>query len=95
MNGAQPGIVMPAHPKVGDRYRQQYLANVAEDIGQVSALEQTVTVPSGTYTGCVRTREWSMLDSCTSKKWYAKGVGLVRDESTDGEVSNLISLTRK
>ena len=36
-----------------------------------------------------------MLDSGTSKKWYAKGVGLVRDESTDGEVSNLISLTRK
>ena len=95
LNGAQPGIVMPARPKVGDRYRQEYLANVAEDIGQVSALDQTVTVPAGTYNGCVRTREWSMLESGTSKKWYAKGIGLVRAESTDGEVSTLVSFTRK
>ncbi len=93
--GAQPGIVMPAHPKIGERYRQEYLANVAEDIGQIAALDETVTVPGGTFAGCVRTREWSMLDSGTSKKWYAKGVGLVRAESTDGEVSTLISLTRK
>ena len=93
--GAQPGIVMPAHPKIGERYRQEYLANVAEDIGQIAALDETVTVPCGTYAGCVRTREWSMLDSGTSRKWYAKGVGLVRAESTDGEVSSLISLTRK
>ena len=95
VNGAQPGIVMPGHPKVGDRYRQEYLASVAEDIGQIAALDETVAVPLGSYKGCVRTREWSMLDSGTSKKWYAKGIGLVRAESTDGEVSTLVSLTRK
>jgi hypothetical protein len=95
VNDAQPGIVMPGRPKVGDRYRQQYLANVAEDIGQITALNESVTVPSGTYGSCIRTREWSMLESGTSKKWYAKGVGLVRSESTDGEVSTLISVTRK
>lgn len=95
VNGAQPGIVMPANPRVGERYRQEYLANIAEDIGQIAALDETVTVPLGTYKGCVRTREWSMLESGTSKKWYAKGVGLVRAESTDGEVTTLVSLTRK
>ena len=95
VKGAQPGIVMPARPKIGERYRQEYLANVAEDIGQIAALDEAVTVPTGTYTGCVRTREWSMLESGTSKKWYAKGVGLVRAESTDGEVSTLVSFTRK
>jgi len=95
VNGAQPGIVMPARPKVGDRYRQQYMANVAEDIGQITALNESVTVPAGAYGGCLKTREWSMLESVTSKKWYAKGVGLVRSESTDGEVSTLISVARK
>ena len=95
VNGAQPGIAMPANPRVGERYRQEYLANIAEDIGQIVALDETATVPSGTYKGCVRTREWSMLESGTSKKWYAKGVGLVRAESTDGEVTTLVSLTRK
>ena len=95
VNGAQPGIVMPAHPRIGERYRQEYHSGVAEDISQIVALDETVTVASGTYKGCVRTREWSMLESGTSKKWYAKGVGLVRAESTDGEVTTLVSLTRK
>ena len=95
VQGAQPGVVMPARPKVGDRYRQEYLAGVAEDIGQIAALDEAVTVPGGNYTSCVRTREWSMLDSGTSKKWYAKGVGLVRAEDTAGEVSALVSVTRR
>lgn len=95
VNGAQPGIVMPARPAVGERFRQEFLANVAEDIGQIAALGEAMTVPFGAFIGCVRIREWSMLESGTSRKWYAKGVGLVRAESTDGEVSTLISVTRK
>ena len=95
VQGAQPGIMMPAHPAVGDRYRQEFQPDVAEDIGQIAALDETVTVPGGTFKACVRTREWSMLESGTSRKWYAKGTGLVRAESTDGEVSTLLSITRK
>src|SRR3954454_1433848 len=30
VNGAKPGIYMPAHPQVGDSYRQEYLAGEAE-----------------------------------------------------------------
>jgi hypothetical protein len=95
VKGAQPGIVMPAHPRVGERYRMEYAANEAEDVGRIAALDETVTVPFGTFKECVRTREWSMLESGTSTKWYAKGVGLVRDESASGEVATLISLTRE
>ena len=95
VRGAQPGILMPAQPKVGDRFRQEYLANEAEDIGQIVALGETVAVPFGSFQRCVRTREWSMLESGTTKKWYAHGVGFVRSESTGGEVSVLISITRK
>jgi hypothetical protein len=36
-----------------------------------------------------------MLESGTSKKWYARGVGLVRAECTGGEVSVLLSITRR
>ena len=95
VKGAQPGIVMPAHPRVGERYRMEYAASEAEDVGRIAALDETITVPFGTFKECVRTREWSMLESGTSTKWYAKGVGLVRDESASGEVSVLVSLTRK
>lgn len=95
VKGAQPGIVMPARPRVGERYRMEYAANEAEDVGRIAALDETITVPFGTFKECVRTREWSMLESGTSTKWYAKGVGLVRDESASGEVATLISLTRE
>src|SRR5262249_1645392 len=88
----QPGIVMPANPTPGPPYRQAYLPNVVEDMGQVAALGETVTVPLGTYSGCIRTKEWSMLESGNDRKWYAKGVGLIRAESTAGEVMTLVSL---
>jgi len=91
-NNGQPGMIMPAHPAPGPAYRQAYLANRVEDMGQVTALNETVTVPFGTFSGCVRTKEWSMLESGTDKKWYAKGVGLVRAESTGGEVMTLVSV---
>ena len=35
VNGALPGIIMPAHPQVGDQYRQEYAKGVAEDTGEV------------------------------------------------------------
>ena len=92
---AQPGIMMPAHPRVGERYRMEFAANEAEDIGLIAALDETVTVATNTFKNCGRTREWSLLESGTSTKWYAKGVGLVRAESTAGDVTTLISVTRK
>src|SRR5437870_137502 len=55
IQGAQPGIVMPGHPTLGPPYRQQYARNVAEGMAQIVATNETVTVPAGTFTGCVKT----------------------------------------
>ena len=95
MKGAQPGIIMPASPKPGQPYRQEYLAGEAEDMGQVVATGESVTVPHGTYKDCVKTKDWSLLESGREHKWYAKGVGLVRAESSSGEVATLISVEKK
>lgn len=94
VNG-QPGIIMPAHPAAGAPYREEYSPNVAEDMGQVVAVNESVTVPFGSFTGCVRTKEWSMLESGTEKKWYAKGIGEIRIESARGEVMSLISVKKE
>jgi len=95
VGGAQPGIIMPAQPKPGQPYYQEYSLGVAEDIGQIVAVGESVTVPYGSFSGCVRTREWSLLESGSEKKWYAPGVGLVRTESTAGEVAKLVSVTHE
>jgi len=95
VNGAQPGIIMPAQPKPGEPYRQEYGHGVAEDMGQIVATGETVTVPAGTYTDCVKTKEWSLLESGNEHKWYAKGVGCIKELSTAGDVVELISVAHE
>jgi len=90
----QPGIIMPGEPKIGEIFRQEYGPGHAEDMGQVVAHGQVVTVPAGTYRDCLKTKEWSLLESGHENKWYAKGVGVVRTVSTDKEVAVLVSVTR-
>ena len=63
-------------------------------MGQVVALNESVTVPAGTFTDCVRTKEWSLLEPGDEYKWYAKGVGVVKEEATDGTVAELLSITK-
>jgi len=94
VGGAQPGVIMPAYPQPGAPYRQEYLAGVAEDMGQIVAVGETVTVPHGNYRDCVRTKDWTPLEKGSEKKWYARGVGVVRTEATDGEVAVLVGMTR-
>ncbi len=95
VKSALPGVIMLGNPKPGEPYRQEYLAGEAEDMAQVVAVGETVTVPAGTYKDCVKTKDWSMLESGHEFKWYAKGVGLVRSESSAGEVTTLSSISKK
>ena len=79
VNGASPGIVMEAHPKVGDFYRQEFLLNNAEDSAGVLDLNQTVTVPAGTFHHCLETAEITGLEpGALEHKFYAPGVGNVQ-----------------
>ena len=47
VDGALPGIVMPAAPEVGDTYRQEFDRGEAEDLAEVVRLAATETVPFG------------------------------------------------
>src|SRR5262245_58370960 len=52
--GALPGIVMEAHPHVGDKYAQECAPSVAQDMAQVQSVSQSVTVPYGSYDDVLR-----------------------------------------
>jgi len=93
VDGALPGFIMLADPQVGDAYRQEYLAGEAEDVAEVVALNATATVAAGMFTGCVKTREVSVVDrSYEEFKYYCPGIGLVLEEAEDERVE-LISYT--
>jgi hypothetical protein len=93
IDGAQPGIMMPANPLPGAPYRTEYYAGEAEDMAQVIATIESVTVPAGRYSPSLETREWSLLEPGSEKKWYARGVGFIRSVSEDGEVTELLSVS--
>lgn len=80
VDGAKPGIQMLANPQVGMAYRQEYFFNEAEDEAEVVETGLTVTVPFGTFTNCVRTKEWTELDpDVVGYKYYAPGTGLIKE----------------
>jgi len=76
VDGAEPGIMMVKEPKPGGPFYQEYYAGHAEDMTQFVALNQSVTVPYGTFADCIKTKEWSMLESGYENKWYCKGLGV-------------------
>ena len=97
VKGAIPGIIMKADPKVGDRYQQEYLKGEAEDMAEVLALDVSVTVPTGSFTGVLRTKEWTPLEPrVEEEKFYAPGIGLIRVEVVKGGsgAENLVEITQ-
>jgi hypothetical protein len=80
VGGAQAGVIMPAHPKVGLRYRQEYSKGQAEDRAEVVSLREQVEVPFGHFRrgAVLTTRELNPLEpKVLEYKFYARGIGPV------------------
>lgn len=95
VDGAKPGIIMKANPQLGDSYKQEYYKGEAEDMAEVVSLGEAVTVPFGTFTDCVKTREWSPLEPDLNEyKFHCTEVGgLALEVVVDGgERVELISV---
>ena len=76
VDGAKPGIIMPADPKVGESYRQEYYPGEAMDMARVLSLNESVTVPYGSFDHVLETKEWTPLQpGFSEKKYYVRGVG--------------------
>ena len=78
VDGAQAGILMPADPEPGLRYRQEYYEGEAEDNAEVLSLEEQAEVPAGHYADALLTKDTVGLDpDVLEYKLYAPGVGPV------------------
>ena len=75
-DGAMPGVLIPAQPEVGQKYRQEYKKGEAEDNGQVLAMNNLVEVKAGKYKGALVTMDTSRIEPDVSEfKFYAPNVG--------------------
>ncbi len=97
VNGAKPGKVMLGKPQdfLNQEYWQAYAPGKDEEKAQVLSVNETVTVPCGTYSGCVKVKVFSGIGSgSVATRYYAPGIGLVLSESVQegGRRIELVSM---
>ncbi len=96
VDGALPGIAMPANPEVGFAYRQEFYEGEAEDLGEVIEVGVTRSTGLGDYDDVVVTRDWNPLEPAViEEKSYAPDVGMILEEHVRGgdETTELVEFT--
>jgi hypothetical protein len=96
VDGAEPGIIMEAHPEIPDAYRQECFAGQAEDTAWVVATHGSVKVPYGTVRHVLTTLEATRIEpGLYDEKIYGPGIGIVVERSLTRptETSELVSVT--
>jgi len=95
VDGNLPGIALPAKPKIGLTYREEYSKGVAEDQSRVLALDGQAQVPAGHFKPVLMTEDFSPIEPDVSElKFYAKGSGqavLAVDISGGSDMEQLVS----
>ena len=82
VKGAKFGLMMPGSPKAGQRFYQEQAPGVGMDRAEILSVSEKVTTPAGAFDRCVHVVETSALEKgLKDHKWYAPGVGQVKDES--------------
>jgi Ca2+-binding RTX toxin-like protein len=86
VDGALPGIIMPAMPEVGADYYQEFFIGEAEDEGQILSVDETIIISLGTYTDVLKTFDTTALEPDAQEfKYYAPGIGQILGEELDEE----------
>lgn len=85
VDGALPGIAMPAVPQEGDVHRQEFDAGNAEDMMTIAKVGGSLTVRAGAYSDLVTTQDWTPLEpDVLEEKAYAPGIGMIRETNLAG-----------
>jgi hypothetical protein len=91
VGGAQAGIFMPAHPRVGQTGRQEYYKSQAEDEFKVLDLNARVHTPAASSRHALMTQETTPLEpGVLDHKLYVRGIGTVREETMKGGVERFV-----
>lgn len=96
-DGARAGIFMPARPKLGQSFRQEFYKGHAEDHFQVVDLQASVSTPYVSSRRALLTKEWTPLEpGVIDHKLYVRGIGTVLEETIKGgsERNALVSVRR-
>jgi hypothetical protein len=97
VDGAEPGVIMPARPRPGLRYREEHYAGRAEDEASIVGRREQAQVPFGHFRRVLMTRNVNPLEpKALEFKFYARGVGPVLEIGVSGDTdrTELVRYTR-
>jgi hypothetical protein len=96
VGNGKPGIIMLADPERGDAYRQEYSPGHAVDQARVLGSGGPVKVPFRSFDQTLVTREYSSIDHQFERKYYARGVGVIKEQALTAskELSELVAVKR-
>ncbi len=83
VNGAKFGLMMPGKPVAGDRFYQELAPGVAMDRAEIVSVSEQLATAAGKFGSCVHVRETTPLEKDVGEKWYALGMGLVKDDEVE------------
>jgi hypothetical protein len=95
-DGAEAGIFMPLHPRVGQTFQQENYPGHAEDKFRVRALHAHVRSPLLSSNNGMVTREWTRLEpGVVDHKSYVRNIGELAERTVKGghDHQHLVSLT--
>jgi len=95
VHDGEPGIVMKAHPRIPDAYRQEFLRGQAEDTAWIVNRGGSFKLPFRVVHNVVTSYEFTVLEpTVLDKKIYAPGLGIVMEEAALGpkETATLVSV---
>jgi hypothetical protein len=96
VDGALPGVIIPADPQPGMVYREEYYKGHAEDGAEILSLNAHAKVPYGTFEHVLQTRNFTPLEpNLVEEKFYAKDVGPVLEITVTGGSDRTELLTIK
>ena len=96
-DGARAGIFMPARPRVGQSFRQEFYRGHAEDHFRIIGVRASVRTPYTSSKRALLTKEWTPLEpGVIDHKFYVYGVGTVLEQTIKGgsELNELVSVRR-
>jgi hypothetical protein len=81
----KPGVILPGQAKMGAKFKSEDVSKEIHEDDDVVSMNEKVQAPAGHYDKCIKVRE-KLADGAIEYKFYAAGVGVVREQPEKGDV---------
>ena len=90
-NAPDPAVFMPGNPEPGDQWKPEDLFPLVDETVTFEKVVGKEKVEAGKYTDVMRVKETSDIDPGFERKWYARGVGVIRTKGKGEKVECIAS----